>query len=266
MKIKRFHQFVRLEKGPVNTAVINLLTGHIYQVANTLIEKFASKKYDDILEDIHFLEQEELIIEVDENAWIPVLEPQWKDRKDFPLIIEIDTDLDTECLKQLLKNFKVGKIHYYGKKELQGIIPGIEIMQKEKNFANCIKLSLVDGELKKISENFYRSSKVYNNCWGWKLAITNDLKVRPCIHSEIVIGIIYRDNIDDLIEKAKKYWTITKDKVEKCNKCELRYSCFDCREAAYRVTGNLFASNPNCRYNPCSGNWLDKNAISELKN
>jgi len=255
MKIRRFHQFVRLEKGPVNTAIINLLNGHIYQVENTFIEKFFDKRYDDIAEDVNFLEKEELIIEVDENAWIPALDAQWEEKENFPLTIEIDTDVDIGVLKLLFQDFKIDKIHYYGKKELQEIIPDVEFIEKEKNFANCIELSRVNGELKKINENFYRFSKAYNTCWGRKLAITNDLKVRPCIYSRIIIGDISRDNANDLIENAKKYWGITKEKVEKCKDCELKYTCFDCREIAYRLTSNLFAANPNCNYNPYNGNW-----------
>jgi radical SAM protein with 4Fe4S-binding SPASM domain len=258
MKIKRFHQFVRLEKGVVNTAIINLLNGHIYQVENTFIEKFTNKKYDDIAEDVNFLEKEELIIEVDENAWIPAMDPKWEEQEDLPLIIEIDTDVDTGILKRLFQDFKIDKIHYYGKKELTEIIPGVEVIGKEKNFSKCTELSTVDGELKKIHEYFYRFNKAYNTCWGKKLAITNDLKVRPCIYSRIIIGDINRDNADDLIENALKYWGITKDKVEKCKDCELRYTCFDCRESAYRATGNLFAANPNCNYNPYNGSWSTK--------
>jgi radical SAM protein with 4Fe4S-binding SPASM domain len=96
----------------------------------------------------------------------------------------------------------------------------------------------------------------YNTCWGKKIAITKDNKIRPCIFSEIIVGDIQKNDIYDVIEKIRKYWTITKDKVEKCRDCEFRYVCFDCREIAMRKTNDLYGSNPYCGYNPYTGIWL----------
>jgi len=61
-----------------------------------------------------------------------------------------------------------------------------------------------------------------------------------------------------IIDEIEKYWYLTKDKVDKCKICELRYSCPDCREIAYESSGNLYASNPNCLYNPETGVWRDE--------
>lgn len=58
-----------------------------------------------------------------------------------------------------------------------------------------------------------------------------------------------------MLEKAKKYWLITKDRIKKCKDCELRYVCFDCREIVKRKTNDLYASNPYCKYNPYKGIW-----------
>jgi len=60
------------------------------------------------------------------------------------------------------------------------------------------------------------------------------------------------------VEKIQSYWYLTKDKVEKCKECELRYFCIDCRELAQRESnGNVYASNPNCKYDPNTGVWQD---------
>lgn len=63
------------------------------------------------------------------------------------------------------------------------------------------------------------------------------------------------DDVSELINKAKFYWGITKDKVKKCCNCELRFACFDCREIAYRKNKNIYDENPNCLYNPQKGIW-----------
>jgi hypothetical protein len=50
MKVKKFHQFVALERGPVNTAIIDFLKGNIYQIGNDLIDKFQEGDHSEITE------------------------------------------------------------------------------------------------------------------------------------------------------------------------------------------------------------------------
>ena len=71
MIIKRFHQFVILERGPVKTAIIDFLKGDVYQVENTVIELFKIREYEEIADFIQSCKKEELIVEVDEKLWIP---------------------------------------------------------------------------------------------------------------------------------------------------------------------------------------------------
>ncbi len=150
---------------------------------------------------------------------------------------------------------KIEKIVYYGDIE-EDLFDRIKIQIRKKNFNECEKRSKVLGKFKRISEDFYIFNKKYNSCWGKKIAITKDGKIRPCIYSEIIIGDINKDDIEDIMKKAKKYWNITKDKVKICKDCELRYVCFDCREIAQRKNnGNLYATNPLCTYNPYTGKW-----------
>lgn len=55
--------------------------------------------------------------------------------------------------------------------------------------------------------------------------------------------------------KIKFYWNITKEEVEVCKECELKYVCFDCREISLRAQGDLYAPNPYCLYIPEEGRW-----------
>lgn len=65
-------------------------------------------------------------------------------------------------------------------------------------------------------------------------------------------------NRPQTIEKIKSYWYISKDKVQKCKECELRYFCIDCREKAQReINGNLYAANSYCNYDPQTGIWKE---------
>jgi hypothetical protein len=83
MKVRTFHQHVRLHKGPVNTAIYDLLTGNVYQVENQLIEKFREHNYNSIKSFIDSLESEGLIIEVEKYCPRSEL---FKKKKSFPAV------------------------------------------------------------------------------------------------------------------------------------------------------------------------------------
>ncbi|MCP4218058.1 MAG: hypothetical protein GY765_25670 [bacterium] len=88
MKILRFHQFVLLEKGPVNTAIIDFLKKNAFQVGNEYLERFMDGNYDKIEDLVDFLKQEDLIVEAEENDWFPSL---WLDlaegeKEAFPIL------------------------------------------------------------------------------------------------------------------------------------------------------------------------------------
>ncbi len=117
-------------------------------------------------------------------------------------------------------------------------------------------MSTIDGDFGLVNEADLAFNKRMNTCWGQKIAITADNIVRPCIYSEISIGNLLEVDIGTVIDKMKEeYWSLTKDKVEKCNNCEFRYVCFDCREIARKVNGNLYSTNPYCNYEPLNGEW-----------
>lgn len=254
MKVKTFHQFVVLERGPVNTAIINFLTGDVFQVENHLVEKMGKGQYNEIAHFLDFLEKEDLIFEVNQDEWIPGIhfeEP--KEDEDFQL--EIQEGVDLELLYEQFKGFKVSRVIYTGKTLPEELPDFPEYVRQDGDFAYCMKLTSIDGNFKKINESFYGFNKHFNSCWGKKIAVTKDGKIRPCIFSQVIIGDLGDRNIGDIVEKAKEYWKITKDKVETCKDCELRYTCFDCRVIASEKGGHGFAVNPLCKYNPYKGKW-----------
>jgi len=259
-KAYRFHQFIHLEKGPMNTAIIDFLKGDIYQVENQIIEKFKNEEYNSIIDFIYSAEKEGLIINVDRNIWIPYFSFDVSSQTEIGLSFELQVEegVDLKYIKSKFNDFEIIKILFYGKVRHQKLFPKIKITEKRKNFNRCVKLSKVDKNFPKITESFFRFNMKYNSCWGKNIAITKDNKIKPCIFSEIVIGDLEKDNIYDMIEKIKGYWFITKDKVKKCKDCELRYVCFDCREIPLRMTGDLYAPNPNCKYNPYTGVWFEE--------
>lgn len=257
MRIKRFHQLVICEKGPVNTAIIDLLKGNIYQVENQLIEKFINGEHEGLELFIEDLENEELIIEVDKTTWIPGVvlgldeeKNETEDDDEISFLLELEEGVNLPLIEKLFKNFRIFRVNYYGKNRIENFFQGINIVYKEKDFSGCLEMSKFSGKLLKTSEDLYKFNLKYNSCWGKKISVTKDHKVRPCIFSEIITGDLKIDDIGEILVRAQKYWIITKDKVEICKVCELRHVCFDCREIARKSGNNLFASNPNCKYNP----------------
>lgn len=268
-KIKKFHQFIVVEYGLVNAAIIDLLKGNIYQVEKKILEKFKNDQYDDIIEFIESAKKEEIIIDVNNNAWIPNSIMDDKNQifleqlnKNIISQLELEEGVDFDIIKKKFSSFKIIQLNYYGRKEGRkeiDFIANIDVINyREINFNRCLELSKIDGNLMKIQEIQYSKNKMYNSCWGGKIAVTKDGKVRPCIYSKIIIDDIYADvSIESLIDKLKKFWYLTKDKIHKCKDCELRYACFDCREIPMRVENSLYAANPYCKYNPYKGTWDD---------
>lgn len=259
---KKFHQFVMLDKGPVNTAVIDLLKGDIYQVENKILEKFNDGKYDEISEFIKSAAQEEIIIEVGQKSWIPRIIGD-KDNghllerlsRNTVIRLEIEEGVAVDPVIDKFSDFKISQLDYYGTENIGNKINGTIINYLEKDFNRCLALSKIEGNLRKVQESQYAMNRNYNSCWGRKISVTKDGKIRPCIYSTIIIGDIHDDDISNITGKAQKYWQITKDKVDRCKDCELRYACFDCREIAFREYNNLYASNPLCKYDPYKGTW-----------
>jgi len=259
--IFKFHQFINVEKGPVNAAIIDLLTGNFFQVPLSIIEKFEAGMYGEIEEFMAVARQEKLIIEVSPNEWIPdiYLAPDPEDEKATTVNIElhIDDGIDIEKVTAAFQTYPVRTIYYYMENTPPRFSGKEKIVLKKKNFHACLENSRVDGNFCKIQETNVRLNMTYNSCWGTAVAVTSDGKIRPCIHSQIEIGSIDDDPFDltGIIEKLAPYWMFTKDKVERCRDCEFRYVCFDCREIAMRKKGEIDGPNPNCDYNPYTGEW-----------
>lgn len=107
-------------------------------------------------------------------------------------------------------------------------------------------------------EEFYRNHH-WNSCWAGKIAITSDGRIMPCIFARQHIVSDAEKGLEEAVnsENLQSLWKITKNQVERCQNCEYRYACHDCRPLAEGTTGNLYAKNPRCAYNPLTGEWLN---------
>jgi len=238
MKIKKFHQFVILEKGPVNTAIVDLLKGDVYQIGNDFVEKFLERKYREIPGFLRMLEEEELCVDIYQGDWVPYI--TFDEIKEDSFHIEIENGSDVDKIRERFSDYNIS---------ISVSTP------EEKDFNRCQESIKYGDSFPKVDENYYHFNRYYNSCWGKKITVLKDGTARPCIHSHLILGRIFTDDVNIIVEKAREYWILSKDKVEKCKDCELRYVCFDCREIAMRGGGKISSPNPYCQYDPYTGNW-----------
>jgi len=110
----------------------------------------------------------------------------------------------------------------------------------------------VTGELYCIADSrLFWESRNFNNCLYKKISVDKSGMIRNCPSMHENFGNISDTLLIEVIrnESYRKYWAITKDSIEVCSECELRYVCQDCR--AYTIHMNNPYSKPmKCRYNP----------------
>ena len=120
-----------------------------------------------------------------------------------------------------------------------------------------------------VSQKTYYRNRQMNSCWFGKLAITNSGDVLPCVFSrDQIAGNVKEQDLANIVksERMMNFWTLTKDKIEKCKDCEYRYVCEDCRPLAYGFENNLFGKSPRCTYDPYSGEWMETDEANGLAN
>lgn len=227
-------------------------------------------KIDRFIED---LDNAGLLIEVKSNTWIPNQNNSIEELEIFDklennvIILSVEEGVDFFKLKEQMSDFKISQIKFYGSnsglKITKNIFTGIQVDHVKKDQNKCSRLAVIrKGDILKTDSAFYNYSRIFNNCWGRSIAITKDEIIRPCIYSEIKICNLDQLKSLGIIDKIEKYWYLSKDKVEKCKVCELRYSCFDCRETAWiKSNGNLYAKNPYCNYDPETGVWKEEKKL-----
>lgn len=104
-----------------------------------------------------------------------------------------------------------------------------------------------------------------NSCWNGKLNITCDGYITPCIMGSNFMKKDFNLKTQNLSSILKEYiipsfWTLSKNYIDQCSKCEYRYVCKDCRPVC-ADKDNILAKDISCGYNPYEGVW-DKDGES----
>lgn len=118
-----------------------------------------------------------------------------------------------------------------------------------------------------IYDFFYNQH--FNPCLGQQVAVDCGGEIKPCLWWDTSLGTIGENNLIDMIntEALDEYWKLTKDKINVCKNCELRYFCPDCRMSHSTSIGTDFLKEKPayCTYDPYSGDYANA-PIKDFKN
>jgi len=134
----------------------------------------------------------------------------------------------------------------------------VQFSSEDLKISSCGKVNLkyFNTNSRKVSEALH-----HNSCLHKKIGIDVNGNIKNCPLMAESFGNINNESLEDALAKPefRKYWNLTKDKVEVCRDCEFRYICTDCRaftENSHKNSEGLDISKPlKCGYDPYSGKW-----------
>lgn len=97
----------------------------------------------------------------------------------------------------------------------------------------------------------YTEGLQFNTCLNKKISIDQFGQIKNCPSMTTGYGKHGKVSLLEvaLISAFKKLWTVTKDTISKCQDCELRYACTDCR-AYLEDPDNPLSKPAKCGYDP----------------
>ncbi len=102
----------------------------------------------------------------------------------------------------------------------------------------------------------YSESLVHNTCLNRKISIDQNGEIKNCPSMVESFGNIKDTTLEEALNKQgfKKYWNITKDKINICKDCEFRNVCTDCR-AYIQDPADIYSKPLKCGYDPYTNIW-----------
>jgi radical SAM protein with 4Fe4S-binding SPASM domain len=82
-----------------------------------------------------------------------------------------------------------------------------------------------------------------NCCLFGQVFISSDMKVYPCPNMrDFMLGDLKKDKLFEIFcrDEYKRFWYLSKSKIDGCKDCKYRTCCFDCRAIEYSVMKDLY--------------------------
>lgn len=120
---------------------------------------------------------------------------------------------------------------------------GIPVRYVQKGYSCIDKQSFDYSVFSNANLNLYLESKRYNNCLNKKIAIDQYGDIKNCPDLIKSFGNVNDISLCEVVEsnEFRKLWNTTKDNVEKCCDCELRYACQHCIFSYNQCSYNVYS-------------------------
>ena len=122
---------------------------------------------------------------------------------------------------------------------------------------HCGVISL--STLSAPSPTTFFENKLFNGCLNRKIAIDATGHIKNCPSMAASFGNVRDTRLSDVVRQTRfqEKWSVTKDQIDTCRGCELRYACSDCR-AYVEDSKNGYGKPLKCGYEPALGVWSDR--------
>jgi SPASM domain peptide maturase of grasp-with-spasm system len=176
-----------------------------------------------------------------------------------------EKSIPQEKIKDLLRNPRITSFIINVDKissKIEYISDSKYIFYDFNNDFNNNKCGLINRDYFAINLNNYTESLNHNSCLNKKISIDKEGNIKNCPSMLQSFGNIKDTTLEEALNHSdfKKYWNVTKDRIEVCKDCEFRHICTDCRAYTERnhFDGDIDLSKPlKCGYNPYTNEWAE---------
>ncbi|MDL2141418.1 grasp-with-spasm system SPASM domain peptide maturase [Flavobacterium tructae] len=178
------------------------------------------------------------------------------------IVVNYNSNLSIDFIKTLiLKSSRINSIFVFGSPIDQYdnslLSNGMGDITYLKGTYQKDKILKIKGEQDFIVNiKLFTESMNFNNFYNKKVYISERGDVKNSPFTEEVIGNIFKDLLDDLLNKDSftNLWKVKKDNIVVCKDCEFRYMCVDNRIPKVKSDSEWFFED-ECNYNPYLHSW-----------
>ena len=178
------------------------------------------------------------------------------------MLLPYSEDISLAMITELCdKNARLGGITVYNspyEKHEQSEDYAVPINYIKQVIIDCKSCGNISSEYFAINIKDYTEFLNFNSCLNRKISIDQNGNIKNCPSFRNAYGNISDTSLYEVAmnESFRHYWSITKEKIDKCKSCEFRHVCTDCR-AYLEDPNDLFSAPLKCGYNPETLEWED---------
>lgn len=126
--------------------------------------------------------------------------------------------------------------------QLLGIPIGIKYLYAQEHEEDKLLFSPYS---RMVTHDYYTYQVMENTscCLFSQIFISSDMKVYPCpFLRDFLLGDLNKEQLEEILYKGeyRKFWFLSKSKIQSCKNCKHRLQCLDCRAVEYSVDKNLY--------------------------